>query len=74
MGGGLPCRAMPPKRTIRSNARVENIKALRAAAQQQLRELRSDLKKAALCSGGRRHVDQRCPPVKRTNQDALDKQ
>ena len=38
--------AMAPKRTVHTNARVENIKTMRAAAQQQLRELRSDLKKA----------------------------
>jgi hypothetical protein len=36
---------MAPKRTVHTNARVENIKTMRAAAQQQLRELRSDLKK-----------------------------
>jgi hypothetical protein len=47
---------MPPKRTIRNNERVENIKTLRAAAQQQLRELRSDLKKAGLPSRGRGDV------------------
>ena len=44
--------AMPPKRTALTNERVENIKAHRAAAQQQLRELRSDLKKAGLPSRG----------------------
>ena len=51
----IPAVIMAPKRTVHTNARVENIKTLRAAAQQQLRELRSDLKKerhtAACCQG-----------------------
>jgi len=38
---------MPPKRSAPSNTRVENIKVLRREAQQNLRALRSDLKKDA---------------------------
>ena len=38
--------AMPPKRAQNTSARVDAIKALRAAAQTQLKALRSDLKKA----------------------------